>query len=149
MKISIKFAALAGMLCVAGAALPASAQTNSISQTLRGNTFVGYSSGTKECPSANWTRVRQYEPNAVSGTLSGVVFYDNGSGVSRMIGLSKPDGTFILDLTSINGNGPVGTVTGTRKADGSMTSDFVSANGDCKYSLTVVQADTTVRGGGG
>jgi len=149
MKTSVKFVALAGMLCIAGATAPASAQTpNVVTQTLRGNTFVGYSTGTKECPSVHWTLVRQYGPDVKSGPLSGVVFYDNGSGTSRMKGMSKPDETFVLDLTSIEGKGPVGTVTGVRKADGELSADFVSSTGDCKYSMPVMEMDRTSRSAG-
>ena len=142
MKNILNFAALAGALCIAGAVLPANAQTNTVTQTVTGNTMVGSASGTPACPSVHWTLVRQYGATAKSGPLSGVVFYNDGTGVSRMTGASQPDGTFQLHLTSVDGKGPTGTVMGTRKANGEMTADMVSATGDCKYSTPVVVLDT-------
>ena len=148
METSVKFVALAAMLCIAGAAIPASAQTNTVTQTQQGNTYVGYSTGTRACPSVHWTLVRQYAPNAQSGPLSGIVFYNNGSGVSRMKGESQPDGSFNLNLASIDGKGPVGVINGVRKPDGSLTADFASASGDCKYSMPVVPMGPEFGAGG-
>ena len=142
MKSILNFAALAGALCIAGAAVSASAQTNTVTQTVTGNTMVGSASGTPACPSVHWTLVRQYAAPAKSGPLAGVVFYNDGSGMSRMTGASQADGTFKLNLTSVDGKGPTGTIVGARKPNGELTADMMSATGDCKYSTPVVVLET-------
>ncbi len=77
-----------------------------------------YSGGSKPsgtCPGLHWT-MASARPN-----LHGYFYWNDGSGVSKGVGTSKPDGTFELNLTSIDGNGPVGTVTGKRASNGTLT----------------------------
>ncbi len=52
--------------------------------------------------------------------LSGPIWYENGSGVSFAKGMGQPDGRFALTVTTMNGDGPAGTITGQRMPDGSI-----------------------------
>jgi hypothetical protein len=52
--------------------------------------------------------------------MHGYFYWTDGSGISKAVGKANPDGTFQLTLTSIDGNGPVGTVNGQRSANGAL-----------------------------
>jgi hypothetical protein len=76
--------------------------------------------GTAEaCPGVMWDITRT--PGAQKGSydLSGPVWYTDGSGMSLAKGELRPDRTFTLNVTSMGGKGPAGTVTGTLNRDGS------------------------------
>ena len=62
------------------------------------------------CPSLAWRLVM--DPN---GNVNGLTWFTDMSGASQVKGMMSPQtGQIHLTLTSTQGNGPVGTVTGTR-----------------------------------
>ena len=75
-----------------------------------GAAFTGRSAAaSSNCPSADWHITRQ-----PGNKLNGVVFWNDGSGISQATGAFDPSGNFTLTLVSVQGKGPVGTVTGSR-----------------------------------
>jgi hypothetical protein len=85
--------------------------------------FVGTVKGSGPgCPDTVWRIARHATNNG--GTVTGIVYYADASGASRVTGAYKKDGKFTLHLTSTMGKGPVGTVTGMRGPDGALTADL-------------------------
>ncbi len=67
------------------------------------------------CPDIVWRLARN------GGDVSGMAFYANMSGASQVKGTVNQEGQFNLTLTSMMGNGPVGTVEGQRNRNGTTT----------------------------
>jgi hypothetical protein len=77
--------------------------------------YGGHSKAASSCPGLGWT-VAAARPN-----MHGYFYWDDGSGASKATGAANPDGSFQLSLTSLDGNGPVGTVTGKRAPNGALS----------------------------
>ena len=74
------------------------------------------------CPTIEWHLAPTKSGGVVS--LNGVAFYSDMSGISVINGSIGADGKIAAVLTSVNGNGPVGTVAGLRtskEAKGELT----------------------------
>jgi hypothetical protein len=56
--------------------------------------------------------------------VTGIAYYSDVSGASRVTGAYNKDGKFTLHPVSSMGKGPVGTVTGMRGPDGSLTAEL-------------------------
>jgi len=67
------------------------------------------------CPQIEWSVIPV--PRGVAGQVRGVAFYSDMSGISRLQGMVTSDGKINSTLTSVSGNGPVGTITGLRAPD--------------------------------
>jgi hypothetical protein len=81
-----------------------------------------------DCPGVSWHINRVPSGNTV--TLSGPVWLDNGSGVSFASGSGNPTtGQFSLNVNSVSGSGPSGTISGMRHPDGSI--DLTIAGTPC------------------
>lgn len=79
--------------------------------------YVGWAYSTQSgCPYLEWKLARHPD-----GTITGVVYYSDMSGVSMANGNIDQGGHFQITLTSSMGNGPVGTVTGTKYSSGATT----------------------------
>jgi hypothetical protein len=79
--------------------------------------YVGWAySSVSGCPYLEWKLARHPD-----GSITGIVYYSDMSGVSTANGTINQAGQFQITLTSSMGNGPVGTVTGTKSADGAVT----------------------------
>jgi hypothetical protein len=88
--------------------------------------FVGSAaSSVPGCPNLLWRLARNGDK------VNGIAYYSDLSGTSQVTGTVDQAGKFTLTLTSVMGNGPVGTVTGQRKAagpnqsQGAMEADMV------------------------
>lgn len=68
------------------------------------------------CPNIQWRVARHAD-----GSITGIVFYSDMSGMSTVTGTEDSSGHFTATMTKGMGDGPVGTVTGTRSADGTLT----------------------------
>lgn len=71
------------------------------------------------CPDIAWRLAK-----SADGSLRGIVWYDDMSGLSQASGMSE-NGHFHVTLTSVMGQGPVGTVDGERAADGGGSAKLV------------------------
>lgn len=65
------------------------------------------SSSVAGCPAILWRLARHED-----GSITGIVYYSDMSGVSTANGTVNSSGQFHIQLTSSMGNGPVGTVDG-------------------------------------
>jgi hypothetical protein len=65
------------------------------------------------CPNIAWRLAKDAD-----GTLRGIVWYDDMSGLSKASGTAKA-GQFHVTMASVMGQGPAGTVDGARSTDGS------------------------------
>jgi hypothetical protein len=75
--------------------------------------FVGNTaSSVAGCPFISWRLANS------NGSIHGTAEYSDLSGISFVTGTMDSDGHFTLQLKSVIGNGPVGTVTGTRSSSG-------------------------------
>jgi hypothetical protein len=114
-KTSIGFVA-AGLIGLGViVAQPAGAQAVTAEPGFVGNT----ASSVPGCPFIAWRLAND------SGSIHGTAEYSNLSGISFVTGTMNSDGKFTLDLKSVIGNGPVGTVTGTRMSDGRIKATLV------------------------
>lgn len=76
--------------------------------------FVGSApSSVAGCPYIAWRLARHPD-----GTVTGIAYYSDLSGVSQVTGNVNSAGVFELQLTSQMGQGPTGTVTGKRLKNG-------------------------------
>jgi hypothetical protein len=86
------------------------------------SSFMGHAAAPKEmakqCPGIEWL-VR-----AENGQVTGYAAFDDGSGVSKLAGTYTPAGAFTFTVTSLDGHGPAGDVTGSRTKAG-MTAKLV------------------------
>jgi hypothetical protein len=75
--------------------------------------------GGSNCATLSWhiTRLEQADKTI---SLSGPIWYVDGSGMSFAQGTGQPDGHFTLNVKATSGNGPTGTITGQRMPDGSL-----------------------------
>jgi len=80
--------------------------------------YAGVARTAPGCPHMSWHIQRV--PGSQAGTLAGVAWFVDMSGVSSVRGAVNQAGAFTLTVTSVSGTGPSGTVTGTRGADGSI-----------------------------
>ena len=78
-----------------------------------------YPSAVAGCPMIVWRLAQQPD-----GKVSGMVWYGDMMGASSAAG-TWGGGNFNITLTSVMGNGPVGTVTGTRAPDGKLQAHLV------------------------
>ena len=116
---------LAGALTMAvlGWISPVDAQPNQGS-----GSFVGRVPATPGCPAVEMHIIRQ---NTI---ITGIVFYPNGSGVSRVSGQFNGN-AFSWQDTPIEGKGPTSTVTGTLSPDGRLR---ISRSGtSCSWETTL------------
>ncbi len=95
---------LSGLLMAAGAG-------NAIAQSPGGASLVGRTTPAPGCPAVGVHIIRE------GNQLSGVAFFLDGSGVSRVSGTVSGN-TFQWHDTPTTGTGPVGDVTGTVSAQG-------------------------------
>ena len=93
--------------------LSASAQTSGPGFSGQGKSSVA------GCPNLQW-RIARHD----DGTAAGIAWYSDLSGVSQIKGSSDAAGEFHLQLTSLQGKGPVGTVVGHRAPDGGLVADL-------------------------
>jgi hypothetical protein len=80
--------------------------------------------GAVHCPGLTWHIDRMVQPDKTV-KISGPIWYADGSGVSFATGTGEPDGHFTLQVKTMSGNGPAGTITGQRMPDGSIDSTAV------------------------
>ncbi len=80
------------------------------------------------CPVLTWHINRTPAANGTT-TMSGPLWYEGGTGVSFANGTGTADGSFTLNVTSISGKGPTGTLNGTRHRDGSI--DVTATGSPC------------------
>ena len=96
--------AMSGLLMAGG-------MTSAMAQTPGGASLVGRTTPSPGCPAVGVHIIRE------GNQLSGVVFYLDGSGVSRVSG-SVSGNTFQWHDTPTTGTGPTGDVTGTVSPQG-------------------------------
>jgi hypothetical protein len=86
--------------------------------------MINYVQAHENCPALTWhfTRVENADKTA---SISGPIWYENGSGMSLAQGTGQADGHFTLNVKMVTGNGPVGTITGQRMPDGSVNATAV------------------------
>ena len=78
--------------------------------------YVGWApSSVAGCPNIQWRVARHAD-----GSITGIVFYSDMSGMSTVTGTEDSSGHFSVTMKNGMGNGPVGTVEGTRSADGTV-----------------------------
>ena len=93
------------------------------------NTFIpGRIVSNRRCPGLTWHIDRTVRADQTV-SLSGPIWYENGSGMSFATGTGQADGRFSLDVKTMSGDGPAGTITGQRMPDGSI--DATSAGPPC------------------
>ena len=83
------------------------------------------------CPNIGWRLARHDD-----GTITGISYYADASGVSSVKGTYNQDGKFDLQVASTMGKGPVGTVVGQRKPDGGLVADL-KGDGCANSQLTI------------
>ena len=94
--------------------------------------FVGMTKASAAgCPNIGWRLARHDD-----GTITGISYYADASGVSSVKGTYSQNGTFDLQVTSTMGNGPVGTVTGQRSQNGALVADL-KGEGCANVHLTI------------
>jgi hypothetical protein len=71
------------------------------------------------CPVLMWRLARD------GNNVSGIAYYSDMSGASDVTGTVNDAGSFTLQLKSIRGNGPVGTVTGHRAAKNPLRTEEI------------------------
>ena len=82
--------------------------------------FVGMTKASAAgCPNIGWRLARHDD-----GTITGISYYADASGVSSVKGTYNQDGKFDLQVASTMGKGPDGTVVGQRKPDGGLVADL-------------------------
>ena len=109
MKKTLSSAALAAILGIA-AATSAVAQHNEY-----GYWFSRTAPFQPTCPTIEWNVIPVVTLPAI---VNGVAYFSDMSGVSQIKGNVAADGTISATLTSVYGNGPAGTVTGTHAKAG-------------------------------
>ncbi len=65
------------------------------------------------CPYIEWRLAKHPD-----GQVTGIAYYSDMSGTSQVTGTFSQGGQIQLTLTSVMGNGPVGTATGVKESDG-------------------------------
>jgi len=136
----LKMAALAGALCfTAGLAQAQQSPIPVTSNVTSAGAYVGFSQGTAQCPATSWHIV------PVANKLFGYMWNSDGSGISRVQGTTNPDHSFSMKLTSINGKGPTGTITGHRTPNGRIESQLTGTS--CSYATPMVMIDMEGHGG--
>jgi hypothetical protein len=88
--------------------------------------FEEHDYGDTHCPGLTWHIDRVKQPSGIVD-ISGPIWYADGSGVSFAKGTGQPDGKFTLNVTTMSGKGPTGTITGIRHPDGSIDSTAVGS----------------------
>jgi hypothetical protein len=86
-----------------------------------GDSYVAETTATPSCRAAVLHIVRS------GGSLSGVVFFKDGSGVSSVAG-STDGKTLSWKMAAISGNGPTGNVTGDISPQGALKAHLVGTN---------------------
>jgi hypothetical protein len=139
-RLKVKHRALSvGMTfgALALSSLPALAQANRSNNMMDEIIAAG---GNNTCNEMSWNLRRDNADN-----IRGVIWYTGGAGVSNAMGKADADGKFTINIISIYGSGPVGTVTGTRNADGSTDAQFVGTS--CKTGMIHLKPGQTSSGG--
>jgi len=95
------------------------------------------------CPSIGFRLARHTD-----GTIAGIAYYADGSGVSAVAGTFDSAGKTMLTLTSSMGKGPVGTVNAQRSQNGALAADL-KGEGCANAHLTVQAVPDTFDAGGG
>ena len=80
--------------------------------------------GGVHCAGLSWHITRVPQPDKTV-SISGPIWYNNGSGVSFATGTGQADGHFTLSVKTMSGDGPAGEITGQRMPDGSIDSTAV------------------------
>ncbi len=78
-----------------------------------------HKAGGQDCPALTW-HINRVPGQSGTTALSGPIWYENGSGVSFAQGTAQADGSFSLDVKSVSGNGPSGTLSGKRYKNGAV-----------------------------
>ena len=82
--------------------------------------FVGMTKASAAgCPNIGWRLARHDD-----GTITGISYYADASGVSSVKGTYDQAGKFDLQVASTMGKGPDGTVVGQRNPDGGLVADL-------------------------
>lgn len=82
--------------------------------------FVGVTkAAVAGCPNIGWRLARHDD-----GTVTGISYYADASGVSSVNGTYSKDGGFEFQVASTMGKGPNGTVVGQRGPDGGLVADL-------------------------
>jgi hypothetical protein len=89
----------------------AMAQSDPAAATYWGGVSTGMGSG---CPATEW-HLRPMQPTGPA-TISGVAYFSDMSGISKIRGTRTADGTITGSVTSVSGHGPSGLFSGTRTA---------------------------------
>jgi len=140
--LSGRTAAMCGVLAV-GLLTAAGARAQDGPESLDTTYWLGRSASTsKQCPMIEWNVVPVRR--GVAGPVKGVVFYHDMSGISRLSGSVTADGKITSSLTSVSGNGPVGTITGTRGPD--STHIDLHGTGCANASFTLQRWSTSAGG---
>ena len=92
------------------------------------------------CPNIAWRLAKDAD-----GTLRGIMWYDDLSGMSKASG-SAENGKFHVTMVSVIGNGPVGTVDGDRSSDGAGEAKML---GEGCANMTVKMQPLPIWGGTG
>jgi len=89
------------------------------------DTYIAeHEEGGVHCAGLSWHIDRVVQPDKTV-SISGPIWYTDGSGVSFATGKGQPDGKFTLTVKTMSGEGPAGTITGQRMPDGSIDSTAV------------------------
>ena len=86
--------------------------------------FAEHDYGGQHCPGLTWHFDRVAQPDKTF-KVRAPIWYEDGSGVSFAKGVTQADGHFTLNVTTMSGSGPAGTITGQRMPDGSVDATAV------------------------
>jgi hypothetical protein len=110
-----RFVAIASALCLSAPAALIGGCSTPAAPPQAG--YIGqYASSVAGCPFLIW-RLAKHD----DGTITGIVYYSDLSGISMAHGHIDPSGQFHLELTSAMGDGPVGVADGRQPATGKPT----------------------------
>jgi hypothetical protein len=125
---------------VCGAAIMIGTLGVASAQPMGGGSFVGTTSETAGCPAVTLHVLRS------GATLIGTAFFVNGTGTSSIHG--QTDGRSLSwTMTSVEGKGPVGEVTGTVSPIGRLQIKKVGTS--CTFETFLPMIQNTTTGGGG
>lgn len=96
------------------------------------------------CPTIEWHILPI--PEGVTSNINGVAFYTDMSGVSSIRGTKGADGKIVATLSSVSGNGPSGTVSGSRDNN---VSHIVLTGAGCANTSFDLQRFAPAPSGGG
>jgi hypothetical protein len=86
--------------------------------------MINYVQAHDQCAALTWHFTRVENANKTV-SISGPIWYEDGSGLSLAQGTGQADGHFTLNVKMMSGDGPVGAITGQRMPDGSVDATAV------------------------